>query len=323
MPQAKYRYNPKTLTYEKAKPGKKDYLKSIFKYSLLVAFISAGSIWLFNNLVESPKEVELQREVKFLKSQLDFIQSELDTLSRVAAELRRQDDEVYRSIFGTSRYPEHLRKPGIGGVDRYNSLKGYKSSDNIIETRERIFSLQRQMVAQSRSFEEVYELALDKTEMLQSIPAIQPVSNEDLTRVASGFGMRIHPIYKIPKMHTGIDFTASVGTEIVSTGNGVVIDARKKRGGYGYHVVIEHGYGYETLYAHLSKILVRKGEKIKRGQVIGLVGNTGSSVGPHLHYEVKKDGKKVNPAHYFFNDLSPEQYDELLERASEANQSFD
>jgi murein DD-endopeptidase MepM/ murein hydrolase activator NlpD len=323
MPKAKYRYNPKTLTYEKAKPKTGDYLKSGLKYLGLIALTAFLAIYTFNRYVDSPKEVELQRELKFLKSQLAFMQSELDTLSLVATDLRKQDDEIYRSIFGTTKYPEHLRKPGIGGTDRYNSLKGYNSSDEIIETRKKISSLQRQMVAQSRSFEEVYELARNKKEMLQSIPAIQPVSNLDLTRIASGFGMRIHPIYKIPKMHTGMDFTAPTGTEIYATGDGKVISAEKKGSGYGYHVEIEHGFGYETLYGHMDKILVRKGEKVKRGQVIGLVGNTGSSVGSHLHYEVKKDGEKVNPAHYFFNDLSPQQYDEMLERASQANQSLD
>ncbi len=323
MAKVKYRYNSRTLTYEKLKFTPSDYIKLGLKYILLIAVVSVASIYVFNRFVQSPREVQLERELSFVKSQLDYINSELDTLSLVAADLRRQDDEVYRSIFGASRYPEHLRKPGIGGADRYSNLNGFASSGDIIETTKRISILQRQMVSQSRSFEEVYEMAQNKTEMLMSIPAIQPVSNKDLTYIASGFGMRIHPIYKIPKMHTGMDFTAPVGTEIYSTGDGVVREVEREGGGYGYHVVIDHGFGYETLYAHMSKILIKSGSKVKRGQVIGLVGNTGSSVGPHLHYEVKKDGEKVNPAYYFFNDLSPAQYDELLEKASTANQSFD
>lgn len=323
MQKVKYRYNADTLTYEKVKLGFRDYLKITLKYSLFVGVISALSIYTYNNFFESPRELELEHELSFMKNQLNQIHSELDTLGVVAHDLRRQDDEIYRSIFGTSRYPEHLRNPGIGGVDRYDDLKGYESSRDIIETRKRVSQLQRQMVAQSRSFEEVYDLARSKTEMLKSIPAIQPVSNEDLTRMASGYGMRIHPIYKIPKMHTGMDFTAPVGTEIYATGDGVVKEVEKKRSGYGKHVVIEHGFGYETLYGHMSKILVKPGQKVERGQVIGLVGNTGTSVGAHLHYEVKKDGEKVNPVYYYFNDLSPEQYDELLEKASRANQSFD
>lgn len=323
MAKVKYRYNPRTLTYEKVKFSTADYLKFGLRYLAIVAFISFASIKVFTTYVQSPREVELEHELQFLRSQLNYIHSELDTLNTVAVDLRRQDDEVYRSIFGAPRYPEHLRNPGIGGSDRFNTLKGYESSEDIIETRKRISVLQRQLVAQSRSLEDVYTMARNKSEMLQSIPAIQPVNNKDLKYVASGYGMRIHPIYKIPKMHTGLDFTAPKGTEIYATGDGVVKDVERESGGYGHHVVIEHGFGYSTLYAHMSKINVKRGEKVKRGQVIGLIGNTGTSAGAHLHYEVIKDGEKVNPAYYFFNDLSPEQYDELLERASQANQSFD
>jgi len=230
---------------------------------------------------------------------------------------------VYRSIFGAEPYPEHLRRGGIGGSDRYRNLKGYESSEGIIETQKRINRLQRFLVAQSKSFEEIFALAKTQDQMLQSIPAIQPVANKDLRRLASGFGMRIHPIYKIAKMHTGLDFTADVGTEIYATGDGVIEAIDSKLSGYGHHVIINHGFGYQTLYAHMSRVQVRPGEKVKRGQVIGYVGNTGTSTGPHLHYEVVKNGVKVDPAFYFYSDITPEQYEDMLQRVANANQSFD
>jgi len=202
-------------------------------------------------------------------------------------------------------------------------MRGYESSEGIIETQKRISRLQRLLVAQSKSYEEVFNLAKTQDEMLQSIPAIQPVSNKDLRRLASGFGMRMHPIYKIAKMHAGLDFTADPGTEIYATGDGVIEAVDSKLSGYGHHVVIQHGFGYETLYAHMSRVAVRTGEKVKRGQVIGYVGNTGTSTGPHLHYEVIKNGEKVDPAFYFYSDITPEQYEDMLQRAANANQSFD
>jgi murein DD-endopeptidase MepM/ murein hydrolase activator NlpD len=237
--------------------------------------------------------------------------------------LQQRDDDIYRNIFGAEPYPEHLRRGGIGGADRYKNLRGYEHSNQLAETKKRIASLQRQIVAQSKSLDEVYHLARKKTAMLSSIPAIQPVNNDDLTRVASGYGYRIHPIYKIRKLHTGMEFAAPTGTEIYATGDGKIMRIEKKRSGYGYNIMIQHGYGYQTLYAHMSKILVKVGQEVTRGEVIGKVGNTGTSVGPHCHYEVIKDGSKVNPANYFFNDLTPQQYEELLEKAQMSNQSFD
>jgi murein DD-endopeptidase MepM/ murein hydrolase activator NlpD len=198
-----------------------------------------------------------------------------------------------------------------------------KSADIVIGTTKRLDELTKQLVVQSRSFDEVITLAKNKEELLASIPAIQPVANEKLKRVASGFNYRIHPIYKVRHFHTGIDFTAPRGTEIYATGNGKVQKVIMKKRGYGYHVVIDHGYGYKTLYAHMSKFKVKVGEKIKRGDVIGYVGSTGTSTAPHLHYEVIKNGEKINPMNFFFNDLTPEEYEKVLELSSQANQSFD
>jgi murein DD-endopeptidase MepM/ murein hydrolase activator NlpD len=186
-----------------------------------------------------------------------------------------------------------------------------------------VSELQRKLVAQTRSFEEILGLARNSSKLAESIPAIQPVRNRDLRALASGWGYRIHPIYKVRKFHYGMDFSAKTGTEVFATGDGVVVAAEQKYDGYGLHVVIRHGYGYQTLYAHMSKLAVRSGQRVKRGEVIGFVGSTGTSVAPHLHYEVIKDGEKVNPAHYYFNDLTPAQYEQILKMSDAANQSFD
>jgi murein DD-endopeptidase MepM/ murein hydrolase activator NlpD len=187
----------------------------------------------------------------------------------------------------------------------------------------RLDRLTKKMVVHSRSLDDVIELAKGKAQLLASIPAIQPVSNDKLTRIASGFNYRVHPIYKIMHFHTGIDFTAPTGTEIVATGDGKVSVVERESRGYGNHVVVNHGFGYETLYAHMSRFKVTVGQKVKRGDVIGYVGSTGTSTAPHLHYEVIKNGEKINPINFFFNDLSAEEYDKVVEMSSRSNQSFD
>ena len=323
MARFKYRYNPETLNYETVKPGVAYYGIRVLGFVALLAVVSIVSVTWYNAFFESSEVQDLKAELRFKDKMLYELQNEVDTLEALAFDLQRKDDDIYRSIFGSDPYPPHLRQAGIGGVDRYQDLQGYESSGAIIETKERLSKLKRQLVAQSKSLEEVFELARNKKEMLSSIPAIQPVSNKDLTRMASGFGYRIHPIYKIRKLHTGMDFTAPVGTEIYATGDGVVERVERKKTGYGHNVIIKHGFGYKTLYAHMSEIKVKVGQEVKRGEVIGLVGNTGTSVGPHLHYEVIKEGSKVNPANYYFNDLSPEQYEELLRQTEVANQSLD
>jgi murein DD-endopeptidase MepM/ murein hydrolase activator NlpD len=323
MARLKYKFNPSTLNFEKISYGIRDYAVTALKYLFAGLVIGGIGVVLFVTFFKDPQTARLEREISFLNSQIKDLNSQLDTLEMFASDLQEKDDNVYRSIFGSEPYPEYLRRGGVGGSDRFRNLKGFESSGEIIETSKRINKLQRALVAQSKSYQEVYELARAQGKMLESIPAIQPVANSDLKRIASGFGMRIHPIYKISKMHTGLDFTADVGTEIYATGDGKVEAVDSKLSGYGHHVVIQHGYGYETLYAHMSKVNVRQGEEVKRGQIIGYVGNTGTSTGPHLHYEVIKNGIKVDPAFYFYNDITPEQYEDLLRRAANANQSFD
>ncbi len=323
MPLLKYKFNPSTLNFEKISFGIRDYFFSSLRYLFAGLVIGAIGVVLYASFFKDPETARLSREVKFLKGQITELNDQIDTLEWFVSDLHEKDDNVYRSIFGAEPYPEHLRRGGIGGSDRYKDLKGFDNSADIIETQKRINRLQRALVSQSKSFEEVYELAKSKDTMLKCIPAIQPVSNKDLKRLASGFGMRIHPIYKIAKMHTGLDFTADIGTEIYATGDGVVESIESKFSGYGQYVVINHGFGYESLYAHMSRVAVRSGQKIRRGQIIGYVGNTGTSTGPHLHYEVLKNGEKVDPAFYFYSDITPEQYEDMLKRSANAKQSFD
>jgi len=323
MPRLKYKFNPSTLNFEKISYGIRDYTLSALRYLFAGLVIGAIGVVLYASFFKDPETARLSREVKFLKGQIAELNDQIDTLELFVTDLQEKDDNVYRSIFGAEPYPEHLRKGGIGGSDRYRDLRGFVNSEDIIETQKRINRLQRALVSQSKSFEEVYELAKSKDTMLKCIPAIQPVSNKDLKRLASGFGMRIHPIYKIAKMHTGLDFTADIGTEIYATGDGVVESIESKYSGYGQHVIINHGFGYESLYAHMSRVAVRPGQKVRRGQIIGYVGNTGTSTGPHLHYEVMKNGEKVDPSFYFYSDITPEQYEDMLKRSANAKQSFD
>ncbi len=323
MPRLKYKFNPSTLNFEKISYGIRDYTVSALRYLFAGLVIGAIGVVLYASFFKDPETARLSREVKFLKGQIVELNDQIDTLELFVSDLQEKDDNVYRSVFGAEPYPEHLRRGGIGGSDRYKNLKGFDNSSDIIETQKRINRLQRALVSQSKSFEEVYELAKSKDTMLKCIPAIQPVSNKELKRLASGFGMRIHPIYKIAKMHTGLDFTADIGTEIYATGDGVIESIESKFSGYGQHVIINHGFGYESLYAHMSRVAVRPGQKVRRGQIIGYVGNTGTSTGPHLHYEVIKNGEKVDPSFYFYSDITPEQYEDMLKRSANAKQSFD
>jgi len=241
----------------------------------------------------------------------------------VLSNIEERDNAIYRIYFESSPISEDKRKAGFGGVNRYKKYDGYDYSDLIKESNRNVDILQKRIIVQSKSLDEITKLALEKEKFLQAIPAIQPVSNKDLSRMASGFGNRIHPIYKTKKFHAGMDFSAKTGTPIYATGDGEISKVKRSRKGYGNHVVINHGFGYKTLYAHMSKYIVKKRQKVKRGDIIGYVGNTGTSVAPHLHYEVHKDGKKINPVNFYYNDLTPEQFEKMLLISSQSNQSFD
>jgi murein DD-endopeptidase MepM/ murein hydrolase activator NlpD len=247
----------------------------------------------------------------------------MGNIERILDELQKTDDNLYRTIFGAEPIPATLRRGGEGGVNRYKDLEGYSNSKVVIETTSRLDRIQRQLYLQSKSFDEIIQLTQNKEDMLRSIPAIMPISNRDLTRTASGFGNRMHPIYKIVMPHTGMDFTAPTGTDVYATGDGTVSVVQSSQRGLGNHIVIDHGFGYTTTYAHLSKFNVRRGQKVKRGEVIGYVGNTGTSVANHLHYEIKLNGNHVDPVNYFFEDLNANEYERMIEIASRTGQSFD
>jgi murein DD-endopeptidase MepM/ murein hydrolase activator NlpD len=323
MAEQKYRFNPKTLNFERIRLTAWQKTKRTTLMLLPGLVVGLLGIFLTYQFIDSPKEAELRRENKQLLVQYELLNKQLAELEHVMADVRRRDDNIYRTIFEADPLPESMRQAGVGGINRYRDLAGYASSDLVIRTRARLDKLTRQLVVQSRSLDDVVALVLRKQEMLASIPAVQPIPNEDLTQTAGGFGWRIHPIHKIQKFHAGMDFTCKQGTPIHATGDGRVVYAEYGANGYGMHVVIDHGFDYRTLYAHLSKLEVRVGQKVKRGDVIGLVGSTGLSVGPHLHYEVHKGNEAVDPANYYFNDLSPEEYTRMVEISRNAGQALD
>jgi murein DD-endopeptidase MepM/ murein hydrolase activator NlpD len=323
MPKTKYKFNHETLSYDKVRLGlKQTFLRflGIFVASLFLAGIY-GII--FSSIFDSPKEKALKRELEQLTLQYDLMNREMDNVEKVLGHLQETDDNLYRTIFEAEPVPSSYRKGGIGGVNRYEELEGFSNSELVIETAKRLDKIRKKIYIQSQSFDELIAYAKEKEKMLACIPAIQPLSNKDLKRTASGFGYRIHPIYKILKFHAGMDFTAPTGTDIYATGNGVVTDVKSTHRGLGNHIVVDHGFGYQTVYAHMDAFNVRKGQKVSRGDIIGFVGNTGLSVAPHLHYEVKVNGRNVDPSLYYFNDLTPEEYDRMLEISSKSGQSFD
>ena len=323
MSETKYRYNEITLSYEKIERSFAYKLKRLLSFTAMGLVFAAIIIFFAYTFVDSPKEKLLKREIDQLVIQHEILNNRLVNASTVLNDLQKRDDNIYRVIFEAEPIPNDIRKAGFGGVNRYEKLQGFDYSRIIIETTKQLDKISRQLYIQSKSFDEVFEMAKNKSEMLASIPAIQPIANKNLTRMASGFGNRIDPVYKTNKLHTGMDFTAPRGTEIYATGKGAVVEIETSNTGYGNHIIIDHGYGYKTLYAHMRKIMVSPGQKVKRGEVIGYVGNTGKSLGPHLHYEVIKNGIKINPVNFYYSDLTPEEYEKMIELASSVNQSFD
>jgi murein DD-endopeptidase MepM/ murein hydrolase activator NlpD len=324
MSRIKYYYDPKTCKYERYTRSKWDIVLNSLGFLSLSSILAIIFIIGFNMYFDSPKELFLKKENKELKLYYGFLEEEVVKMSQMLADLQQRDDNLYRIIFETEPIAPEIRQAGIGGLDRYREIreKGLDQEKIIISLHSKIDALKRQLYVQSVSYDEVTEMALMKEEYWASIPAIQPVLNENLNLLASGYGVRLHPILKVRKMHTGVDFTAPKGTPIYATGDGVVIAVKTVFGGYGKYVEIDHGFGFVTRYAHMNDFKVKTGQKVKRGDHIGSVGNTGSSTAPHIHYEVLKDGKHVNPVNYFFKDLTPEEYDRILELASKENQSL-
>lgn len=322
MSKIKYRFDTHSLTYEKVGFSWKKIVLKVLSY-LAIGTVFAGIIVIVAfTYFESPKEKMQKREIDWLTYQYDILNKKLGQVQTVLADIEKRDDNIYRIIFEADPIADEIRKAGFGGVDRYKELEGYENSLLVTESTKKIDQISKQLYIQSKSFDEVIKMARNKETMLACIPAIQPISNKDLEHEPSGFGMRMHPIYKYVKFHAGMDFTANVGTEIYATGDGVV-ESSEYSPGYGNYVVIKHGYGYSSLYGHMEKMVVRVGHKVKRGELIGYVGNTGLSSGPHVHYEVHKNGIAVNPVNYYYNDLSPAEYKQMIEISSRASQSFD
>lgn len=323
MAKAKYKFNPDSLSFDKIRLGVKALILRFFAYFIGSILLAGVYGLVFMYLVDSPEEKALKNEIAHMQLQYELVNRELDNLDKVLDYLQQTDDNIYRTIFEAEPIPASLRTGGIGGVNRYADLEGFSNSDLIIETAKRLDKIRKKAVVQSRSFDDLIVLAKEKENMLRCIPAIQPISNRDLTRTASGWGLRIHPIYKIIRFHNGIDFTAPTGTEIYATGDGKVVEVKSMRRDYGNHIILDHGYGYTTIYAHLDGFNVKRGQVVKRGDIIGYVGSTGLSTAPHLHYEVLLNNRNVDPANYFFNDLTPEEYERLIEIAARTGRTLD
>lgn len=325
MNKIKYKFNTKSLTYEKVTVSFFKRLWQALSYLATGLVFATIAIFIAYNYFDlnSPKEKQLKREMAELSLQYQLLNNRMGEVSEVLDDIQERDNNIYRTIFEAEPIPITIRKAGFGGVERYKELQGYDNSELMIATNIRLDRLSKQLYIQSKSFDEVAKLVKNKAQLLASIPAIQPISNEELKHQPSGYGWRTHPIYKTPEFHPGMDFASPEGTEIYATGDGVVTRADNMAQGYGNHVVMDHGYGYETLYGHMSKLAVHVGQQVKRGQLIGYVGSTGLSTAPHVHYEVHKNGQTVNPINFYYNDLSPEQYQKLIEISSQSSQSFD
>lgn len=316
MKKIKYYYNTQSLRYEKLVTPLRVWLLRVFGFiaaSLVSALILVSIAFRF---IPSPEAKLARAQYQRMKDNYDVLQGKIKTLQDQMAELEHRDNQVYRSIFEATPLPDSARVKLIEQkkeIEKVSAMNDDKLGNDLVGT---LNNLSARLSFQFDSYKQIEKLIKNQGEKLSSIPAIQPVSNRDLDRIASGFGMRIDPVYGTPKMHKGLDFTAPQGTPIYATGNGVVDESGYSAGGYGNNVIINHGYGYETLYGHMVRVKVRTGQKVKRGEIIGWVGSTGKSTGPHCHYEVHINGNEVDPVYFFYNDLSPEQFDRLLKKAA-------
>ena len=324
MARIKYYYDTETCKYERVRTRKSDIVLNALGFLSLTVMMAVALLILYDNYFDSPKELILKNEVKELEFYYDKLNKDVEQLSQILDEIEQRDDNIYRVVLGAEPIEKSVRDAGIGGADRYADIreKDISHSDLVIALHEKVDKVRRKLYIESKSQDEVVQLAEKKEKLYTSIPAIQPISNKNLIALASGFGLRIHPVYKVKKMHNGIDFAASIGTPIYATADGTIAKVEVRFSGYGKMVEIDHGFGYRTRYAHMHDFAVKRGQQVKRGDLIGYVGNTGLSTAPHLHYEVFINDKRVDPVHYFFNDLSAGEYEKILELASAENQSL-
>jgi len=322
MAKKKFYFNPETLDYEEIQINLAYRLKRILLHTMSGIFLGLLFFLLFVSIIKSPGEKEAALAKSRMEGQYKALQGQMSDIQGVLTDLQQRDDNLYRVVFQAEPIPYEVRRTASMDAAYYDQLLRMTNSQIVVETTKKLNELRKQLYVQSKSYDEIVVLAQNKEKMLEAIPAIQPVANKDLTRVASGYGMRIDPIYHSRRFHAGMDFTAPTGTDIYATGNGRVKSAGWQQG-YGNCVEIDHGFGYVTLYGHMSNISVRAGQAVNRGEVIGLVGNTGKSTGPHLHYEVHYKGEIMNPQNYYFLDLTPEEYDKMVQLSNNAGQMFD
>jgi murein DD-endopeptidase MepM/ murein hydrolase activator NlpD len=325
LKKVKYYYSTKTQQFEPLKiPLWKKLLRAFGILSAIL--VSAGIIVaLAFNYLQSPNEKRMNAQLNFLQERYDLLKKDLKNTQQQVDELQQRDNAIYRVIFEADPLPEHIRNGRIIVDEKAleKKLSPFSNEELVNNLDESMKALKNKLNIQRKSYDTLQRFIDNKQEMLASIPSIQPVSNKQLERVASGFGARIDPIYKIEKFHAGLDFTAPTGTPIYATGNGIIEIAEYNTTGYGNNIWIRHGYGYRTHYCHMIKLKANKGQQVKRGEVIGWVGSTGKSTGPHCHYEVEKGGEKLDPIHFFYNDLKPEDFELMVKLAQASNQAFD
>lgn len=317
-----YIYNPQTQTYDRIYPTIRQKALSILRRMFIGIGLGAGSFIILLVIFGSPSEKELRIENSRLLAQYNVMSRQLDESLDILQDIQQRDDNLYRVIFQADPISSAIRKAGYGGTNRYEELMTLVNSKLVINTAQKIDLLNKQLYIQSKSFDDVVEMCRNQDEMLKCIPAIQPVSNKHLRHTASGYGVRIDPIYNTLRFHGGMDFSAPIGTDVYATGDGVVTKMGWQTG-YGNTIEIDHGFGYRTLYAHLHEFRTRVGKRVVRGEVIAGVGNTGKSTGPHLHYEVHQKGQRVNPINFYFMDLSAEDYDRMIQIAANHGKVFD
>lgn len=324
MSKDKYYYNPKTCKFERIKKTKKEIFLNVIGFLFIVLFSSFLVLNIYDTYFESPKIVELRKENQELETHFEILNKEVNVAYKMLENLEERDDNIYRIIFEAEPIPSTIRQAGVGGINRYKELidGNLKREELLVDNYIKIDELKRKLYIQTKSYDELFNMANNKEDLIAAIPAIQPIYNKDLRRVASGYGMRIDPFLKVRRMHYGLDFSVKKGTPIYATADGKVVIIKSSFGGLGKHIYLDHGNGYRTVYAHLNKFNVKKGQKVKRGELIAYSGNTGRSTSPHLHYEVHKNGEKVNPINFFFNDLTPSQYEEVIRIASIENQAL-
>ncbi len=323
MAKVKYRFNPESLSFDKVRTTFQAWIIKAFTFFTASIVISVIYYVIFSHFFDSPKDKAIKRKYNQVMLQYEILDKKLDQVGKVLDDFQNRDDNLYRIIFEAEPIPTTVREAGIGGINRYEELEKLTNSEMVIDVTKKLDGISKRMYIQSKSYDELIEKALDKEKMLACTPAIQPLSNKDLRSISSGFGWRIAPLYKVREFHPGQDFAAKIGTPVYATADGVVERTESSFHGYGNNIIIDHGFGYKTLYGHLNGFAVKEGQKVKRGATIGYVGNTGMSTGPHLHYEVIKNNEKINPINFFFNDLSAEQYDEILKLSNNAGQSLD